>query len=109
MDASECPLDLRMHSCAGRTRRTEWDGNHFQSCEKTGLHSLYDYPMGCLQVPWLERIEYAQFLHDGSEIFLRQPQKRHSQTGDTHQIGGLVLPMKKPNVEIPVIEIWLKQ
>ena len=70
---------------------------------------LYDYPMGYLQVPWLERVEYAQFLHDGSEVFLRPPQKRHSQTGDTHQVGGLVLPMKKPNVAIPVIEIWLKQ
>ena len=70
---------------------------------------LYDYPMGYLPVEWLDRIEYAQFLHDGSEIFLRQPPKPHSQTGDTHQIGGLALPMKKPAVEVPVIEIWLKK
>ena len=70
---------------------------------------LYDYPMGYLPVEWLDRIEYAQFLHDGSEISLRQPPKAHSQTGDTHQIGGLVLPMKKPAVEIPVVELWLKR
>ena len=70
---------------------------------------LYDYPMGMLPVEWIDRIEYAQFLHDGSEIFIRQPPKRHSQTGDTHQIGGLVLPMIKPNLDVPVIEVWLKK
>ena len=70
---------------------------------------LYDYPMGYLPVGWLDRIEYAQFLHDGSEIFLREPPKRHTQSGDTHQIGGLVLPMKKPDVSVPVIEVWLKK
>ena len=70
---------------------------------------LYDYPMGYLPVEWLERIEYAQFLHDGSEIFLRPPREHHSQTGDTHQVGGLVLPVKKPDVSVPVIELWLKK
>ena len=70
---------------------------------------LYDYPMGMLPIEWLDRIEYAQFLHDGSEIFIRQPPKSHSQTGDTHQVGGLVLPMLKPDVEVPVIEVWLKK
>ena len=70
---------------------------------------LYDCPMGYLPVEWLDRIEYAPFLHDGSEIFLKQPPKVHSQTGDTHQIGGLALPMKKPAVEFPVIEVWLRK
>ena len=70
---------------------------------------LYDYPMGMLPVAWIDRIEYAQFLHDGSELFLRQPPKFHSQTGDIHQTGGIVLPMVKPNVEVPVIELWLKK
>ena len=69
---------------------------------------LYDYPMGMLPVEWIDRIEYAQFLHDGSEIFLRQPPKVHSQTGDTHQLGGLILPMLKPNVDVPVVEVFLK-
>ena len=70
---------------------------------------LYDYPMGMLPVEWIDRIEYAQFLHDGSEIFLRQPPKSHSQTGNTHQVGGLVIPVVKPNVEVPVVELWLKK
>ena len=69
---------------------------------------LYDYPMGFLPVEWLDRIDYAQFLHDGSEIFLKKAAGRHNQT-DTRQLGGLTLPMKKPAVEIPVIEVWLKK
>ena len=70
---------------------------------------LYDYPMGMLPVEWIDRIEYAQFLHDGSEIFTRQPPKYHGQSGDTHQVGGLVLPMVKPNLDVPVVEVWLKK
>ncbi len=69
---------------------------------------LYDYPMGRLPIEWVDRIEYAQFLHDGSEIFINQPPKAHTQTGDTHQIGYLQLPMTKPAVEVPVVEVWLK-
>ena len=69
---------------------------------------LYDYPMGMLPVEWIDRIEYAQFLHDGSEIKIRPAPKSHSQTGDTHQIGGLILPMLKPNLDVPVVELWLK-
>ena len=70
---------------------------------------LYDYPMGYLPVEWYERIEYAQFLHDGSEIFVKAPRKVHTQAGNTHQIGGLTLPMKKPDVSVPVIEVWLRK
>ena len=69
---------------------------------------LYDYPMGRLPVTWLDRIDYAQFLHDGSEIFVRAPPRTHSQTGDTHQTGYLELPVVKPAVDVPVVELWLK-
>lgn len=70
---------------------------------------LYDYPMGYLPIEWLGRIEYAQFLHDGSEIKFRDPPKKHNQSGEQRKFfGGLVLPVKKPDVEIPVVEIWLK-
>ena len=66
--------------------------------------------MGFLPVAFLDRVEYAQFLHDGSEIFMRQPTKRHSQDGEqSGELGGLVLPVRKPVVEIPVVECWLKK
>ena len=70
---------------------------------------LYDYPMGMLPIGWIDRIEYAQFLHDGSELAIRQPPKFHSQTGDIHLTGGIVVPVVKPNVAVPVIEVWLKK
>lgn len=72
---------------------------------------LYDYPMGYLPLEWVDRIAYAQFLHDGSEIAIKTVKaaaKVHSQTGDTHQLGGLILPILKPNVDVPVVEVWLK-
>ena len=68
---------------------------------------LYDYPMGFLPIEWLDRIEYAQFLHDGSELFVKKAPVRHGQTGDIKQLGGITLPMLKPNVDVPVIELWL--
>ena len=70
---------------------------------------LYDYPMGFLPLEWRTRMEYAQFLHDGSELKLRSAYSgHHSQDGDVAQPGGICLPMKKPNVDVPVIEVWLK-
>ncbi|MBO5751018.1 MAG: alpha-L-fucosidase [Kiritimatiellae bacterium] len=71
---------------------------------------LYDYPMGYLPIEFFDKVEYAQFLHDGSEIFLMAPLKRHSQSGDqTKFFGGLVLPVLKPDVSVPVIELFLKK
>ena len=88
------------------------DGTILTYNEKTGrlyIH-LFDYPMGYLPAQFWDRIDYAQFLHDGSEIFVQAPRKRHSQDGEQKgEFGGLVLPMLKPNVEVPVIEAWLKK
>ena len=71
---------------------------------------LFDYPMGFLPLAFLDKIEYAQFLHDGSEVKIQPPATHHSQSGDQKgALGGLVLPVKKPAVDCPVIECWLKQ
>ena len=54
------------------------------------------------------KVKYAQFLHDGSEIKFGKP--RHNVT---HQESleekdlMLILPMVKPDIEIPVIELIL--
>ena len=70
---------------------------------------LNDYPMGFLPVDWFDRIEYAQFLHDGSELKLVPPPKTvYLQSGNTGSVGGISLPVKQPNVVAPVIEVWLK-
>jgi alpha-L-fucosidase len=70
---------------------------------------LLDYPMKWMTLEGFGgKVKYAQFLHDGSEIKFGEP--RHNVT---HQesLGEndlmLILPMVKPNVEIPVIELYL--
>jgi len=60
-----------------------------------------EYPKaGTLVLPgYADNIGYVQFLHDASEI-----KTKTDGSGDV----TLLLPERKPNVEIPVIEIILK-
>ena len=70
---------------------------------------LLDYPLqNFLLEGYKDKIKYAQFLHDASEIKISQPHgywiKQETNPNDVN----LSLPVNKPNVEIPVIEIFLK-
>ena len=56
---------------------------------------LIDYPLSRLAVSFADKIAYAQFLHDGSEIKF---DKEYIHT-----------PVLKPDCEIPVIEVFLKE
>jgi len=69
---------------------------------------LLDYPIQNFLMKGMNgKIKYAQFLHDASEIKLGKTHgawgKEEMQKGDVN----LKLPVNKPNVEIPVIEIFL--
>ena len=78
------------------------------------LH-LLNWPFKQIHLPGLGggRIRYAQFLHDGSEIVFRE-------SGDFQDFNAalnaitpenavtLDLPVIKPDVEVPVIELFLK-
>ncbi len=70
---------------------------------------LLDYPLQNLRLPGYKgKVKYAQFLHDASEIRLSEP-RQHNRGGDAHEAGDLnvSLPVAKPGVEIPVIELFL--
>lgn len=72
---------------------------------------LLNYPLSILRLPGFgDRIEYAQFLHDGSEIFVEQ--KREKQMGDVtggdEEMPMLKIPALQPRVLVPVIELFLK-
>ncbi|QGY43483.1 alpha-L-fucosidase [Maribellus comscasis] len=70
---------------------------------------LLDYPLQKLRLPGYKgKVKYAQFLHDASEIRISEP-RQHNRGGDDHSTGDLDLsvPVAKPNVEIPVIELFL--
>ena len=70
---------------------------------------LLVYPLKWFTLKGYEgKVKYARFLHDGSEIKFGKP--RHNVTyqetkGKEDVI--LILPVVKPNVEIPVIELYL--
>ena len=60
---------------------------------------LTDYNTQTLVLPgYKDKIKYAQFLHDASEV-------RYKEQGNDIV---LILPISKPNVEVPVIELVLQ-
>jgi alpha-L-fucosidase len=62
---------------------------------------IYAYPFKHLHLPGLAgRVAYAQFLHDASEIKFRDKADAGTLT--------LELPVVKPNVVVPVVELFLK-
>jgi alpha-L-fucosidase len=64
---------------------------------------LLAYPLGRMSLPGLaDKIKYVQFLHDASEI--RFTAGTGAETGSV----SLSLPVVKPPVEIPVLEVFLK-
>jgi len=70
---------------------------------------LLDYPLQNFTLKGMKgKIKYTQFLHDASEIKISNPVghwiKEEVGEGDVN----LVLPVTKPPVEVPVIEVFLK-
>ena len=57
------------------------------------LH-LDKYPVSPLAIDFADEVEYAQFLHDASEIRIAD--------------GALVLPKAPPRSEMPVVELFIK-
>ena len=72
---------------------------------------LFQYPYAFLELPgFAGKVEYAQFLHDGSEILMHESEVDHFSEGRSTDANLLVLslPVVKPSVTVPVIELFLK-
>lgn len=72
---------------------------------------LFDYPFQFLELPgFAGKVDYAQFLHDGSELLFVEGDTGHFSDGKTNASDVLFikLPVVKPNVIVPVIELFLK-
>ena len=70
-----------------------------------------EYPYKFLEIPGFEgKVDYAQFLHDGSELRIREVEIGHFSEGLTKREKKLVisLPLAKPDMIVPVIELFLK-
>ncbi len=58
-----------------------------------------------------DKVEYAQLLNDGSEVFISQRpdwQQHHKTAGESAGSITVRLPVQKPNVTVPVVELFLK-
>lgn len=70
---------------------------------------LLDYPLQNFTLPgYAGKVKYAQFLHDASEIKITKRTEYGTPEGAVAGSLNLSLPVVKPNVEIPVIELILK-
>ena len=72
---------------------------------------LFSYPFGHLLLPGMAgRVAYAQFLHDASEIRMTEGKVEHFSEGAANGDDLLVLnlPPVKPDITVPVIELFLK-
>ena len=72
---------------------------------------LFAYPFAHLQLPgFAGKVEYAQFLHDGSELKFTEGKVDHFSEGAAQAEDLLVieLPPVKPDTPVPVIELFLK-
>jgi alpha-L-fucosidase len=64
---------------------------------------LLAYPMGSLTLSNMaDKVKYVQFLHDASEI------RFNTGSNETKNDINLQLPVLKPPVEVPVLEVFLK-
>jgi alpha-L-fucosidase len=69
------------------------------------------WPFKDIYCPGLrDRVEYAQFLHDASEVQLSIPKEATwSGMGGHESPIAVNLPVVKPNVAVPVVELFLKK
>ena len=74
---------------------------------------LMTYPMQHLTLAFIDKVEFAQFLHDGREINIgRLPdwqKHKHMGVNPEDDIGFLDMPVERPDVLIPVVEVHLKK
>ncbi len=88
------------------------DGRFTQNAagDRLYLH-MFSWPFKHIYCPDLgDKVDYAQLLNDGSEIAISDAEKMHHRLPE-HAKNTLVLeiPVQKPPVEVPVIELFLKE
>ncbi|MDD6219846.1 MAG: alpha-L-fucosidase [Clostridia bacterium] len=87
-----------IYGCTQSEFKAPADVRYTQNEGRLYVH-IYAYPYRHLRLPGLaDKVDYAQFLHDNSEIFFEE------KDGDI----VLELPYVKPNQIVPVVELMLK-
>jgi alpha-L-fucosidase len=108
---------MRLHNraiygCTASDLTPPPDCRYTQSGDRLYLH-LFAWPFRHVHLDGLaERVEYAQLLNDGSEIKMLtidpHQQAQNTTISGTEGTLTLELPVQKPPVTVPVIELFLK-
>ncbi|MEM6430690.1 MAG: alpha-L-fucosidase, partial [Deinococcota bacterium] len=88
------------------------DCRYTQNGKTLYLH-IFNYPFKHIHLDgFAGKVDYAQFLHDASEVKMitLDPNAQAQNTGMSGQEGSLTLelPVTKPDLTVPVIELFLK-
>ncbi len=79
-----------------------------QNGNKVYVH-VFAWPFKFIHLEGLgNKVEYARFLHDGSEVDIHMPEWELGQLNVEASTQILSLPIQKPDVVVPVIELTLK-
>jgi alpha-L-fucosidase len=101
-----------IYNCTASDFTPPPDCRYTQNGKKLYLH-IFSYPFKHLYLDGLaDKVEYTQFLNDASEVkmFTTDPNKNALNTKIEGLPNTLILelPIRKPDVEIPVVELFLK-
>jgi alpha-L-fucosidase len=102
-----------IYGCAASEFIPPPDCRYTQNGNRLYLH-LFTWPFRHVHLDGLaDRVEWAQLLNDGSEIKMRvidphQPAQNTTMSGKPGSLS-LELPLQRPRVVIPVIELFLKR
>jgi len=101
-----------IYGCSQSPFSAPTDVRYTQNDQTNRLYAhLFAYPFKHLHLPGLAgKVEYAQFLHDASEIQIAPPHQpgNNMSPQTTEDTLTLLLPVLKPSVQVPVIELFLK-
>lgn len=107
-------LDLHgraIYGCTQSAFEAPADCRYTQNGNRLYLH-IYSWPFKGLHLDGMAgKVEYAQLLNDASEItFQEETVKEHSALTESQKAGTLTLrlPVEKPDVVVPVVELFLK-
>jgi alpha-L-fucosidase len=103
-----------IYGCTQSEYSSPADVRYTQNFEKKRLYvHVFSWPFRHLHLPGLAgKVEYAQLLHDASEVLFENSLEIPEHGNMTYKTEGgtltINLPIIKPNVVVPVIELFLK-
>lgn len=104
-----------VHSAGASPHTPPAHGVYTQRGNRLYLH-LFSWPMTHVHLPGLAgKVRYAQLLNDGSELLtsvLDAPVAEHIHLAPTRQPAGtltVTVPVRRPDVLVPVIELFLDE